>query len=560
MLKRIQCDKFLDNGAVRDPICFESGLNVILGGGRAQNSIGKTTFLMIIDFAFGGDDYLQLNTDIDNNVGVHTINFTFSFSGQEYHFSRSSDTKNEVWECDKDYHHKSDKPMPIEAYREFLRTQYGMSSLQGTFREHVSGYFRIYGRYNYDEKHPLRAFLNDRMEDGIRRLLQLYDLYGAILELQTSFDDAEDRESSYKKAFKYSYIKGVTRKEDYESNKKKITELQQAKEELAEQSSQDLLDMDSFQAAKLSELKSKLASLKRFRSRLLAQYNAMKVEAEMKNTGFKRDYDDLLEFFPNVDLRHIEEIESFHKQLKRVLTAEYKQSKKDLWEQVELYDAQIAVIEQAIRDLQVTPTIKRAVLDDYADKAREIQNLTDANAYYTRKEELHTTTVDLQQRLNELIKDTAKNLETDINIELRMLNDIVCERRKTAPFIRVESAQSYKYIIPNDIGTGSQTRGMFLFDLVSLRKTKLPAVIHDSNSIKQVQDSVMLKILELYAKLPEGKQVFVAIDKGDTYDETGVIPPVIERAIRLRLSPGHELFGKAWNEPAQEKESTDGNV
>lgn len=554
MLTRIKCDKFLDNGEIRPEITFKSGLNVVLGGGRAQNSIGKTTFLMIIDFAFGGDDYLQLNTDIDNNVGSHIINFSFRFSGKDYHFSRSSDTKNEVWECNEQYQHISDKPMPIEVYRDFLKTQYEMTNLQGTFRELISGYFRIYGRYNYDEKHPLRAFLNDRMEDGIRRLLQLYDVYGAVHELQMAFDEAEDKESSYKKAFKYSYIKGVTRKEDYESNQKKIAALQQEKESLADQSTHDLLDLDSYQAARLSDLKSKLAVLKRKRSRLWSQYNAMKVEVEMDTTGFKRDYDDLLEFFPDVNLKHIEEIECFHKQLKRVLTAEYKQSQQELLSQIDVYDIQIGIIEQDISEVQITPTIKKAVLDDYADKAREIQNLTEANEYYTKKEELHTTTEDLQKRLDKMIQEKTQELATEINIALKTLNDIVCEGRTTAPSISVLSAQKYHYHIPNDIGTGSQTRGMFLFDLVSLMKTKLPAVIHDSNSIKQVQDSVMLRILEQYELLPEGKQVFVAIDKGDTYDDSRVIPSVIDKAVVLRLSPGHELFGRAWNQPDAEKE------
>lgn len=36
---------------------FHKGLNTVLGAKKADNSIGKSTFLMVIDFCFGGTDY-----------------------------------------------------------------------------------------------------------------------------------------------------------------------------------------------------------------------------------------------------------------------------------------------------------------------------------------------------------------------------------------------------------------------------------------------------------------------------------------------------------------------
>ena len=56
--------------------------------------------------------------------------------------------------------------------------------------------------------------------------------------------------------------------------------------------------------------------------------------------------------------------------------------------------------------------------------------------------------------------------------------------------------------------------------------TPLPAVIHDSMSVKQVEDPVMLKILELYQQ--SDKQFFVAIDKGESYSDDRKIPDVIK--------------------------------
>lgn len=70
MLKEIICDKFKQKR-----VEFHRGLNVVLGDDQGSNSIGKSTFLMIIDFVYGGKDYITKSEDIQENVGIHTIKF-----------------------------------------------------------------------------------------------------------------------------------------------------------------------------------------------------------------------------------------------------------------------------------------------------------------------------------------------------------------------------------------------------------------------------------------------------------------------------------------------------
>ena len=53
MLLEIFCDKFVENDQVRPAVKFHKGLNVVLGNELGANSIGKSTFLLAIDFAFG---------------------------------------------------------------------------------------------------------------------------------------------------------------------------------------------------------------------------------------------------------------------------------------------------------------------------------------------------------------------------------------------------------------------------------------------------------------------------------------------------------------------------
>ena len=71
LLREIKCDKFISHGQKRNPIRFHEGLNTVLGGIAADNSIGKTTFMLIIDYAFGGSTFAT--SDAASQIGDHTI-------------------------------------------------------------------------------------------------------------------------------------------------------------------------------------------------------------------------------------------------------------------------------------------------------------------------------------------------------------------------------------------------------------------------------------------------------------------------------------------------------
>lgn len=75
MLVEIMCDEFKDHGTPRGRIQLHAGLNTVMGSSSGSNSIGKSTFLMIIDFVFGGDDYVEKLTDVQTEVGEHIKDF-----------------------------------------------------------------------------------------------------------------------------------------------------------------------------------------------------------------------------------------------------------------------------------------------------------------------------------------------------------------------------------------------------------------------------------------------------------------------------------------------------
>ena len=79
MLVKLRCEKFSAHISKEHTISFHEGLNVVCGDDKGSNAIGKSTFLLIIDFVFGGNSYTKLAKDIMENVGVHTFYFEFLF-------------------------------------------------------------------------------------------------------------------------------------------------------------------------------------------------------------------------------------------------------------------------------------------------------------------------------------------------------------------------------------------------------------------------------------------------------------------------------------------------
>lgn len=65
MLESISCEKL-----IKTPIVFKQGLNAVVGADDAHNSIGKSSVLMLIDFAFGGSDFTKKCDDVIRN-SVH---------------------------------------------------------------------------------------------------------------------------------------------------------------------------------------------------------------------------------------------------------------------------------------------------------------------------------------------------------------------------------------------------------------------------------------------------------------------------------------------------------
>lgn len=548
VLTEIRCSMFEDCGEARGPIVFNPGLNVILGSSHGSNSIGKSTFLLIIDFAFGGKTYAK-NKETLQNVGPHTIDFAFEFSGTTYRFSRSPMDVEQVWRCDEGYGHA--EAISLKEYCEWLSDSYGMSDLGGTFRSLASVFMRAYGKDNYNVIKPLQSMPKEREEHAVTRLLRLYGRYGTVDQVQKLLKEAEENKKTFNESMKRDYIAVARNKSEYRQNEKRLVELKQRISELERLEHDNLSDLDPLVAEQVARLKGELSKARRAKTRVIGQLRAIEADAGIGPFKAAKNFKDLGEFFPGVSLAKLEEIERFHEQLNKALAEERKEQRTILESRLGPLDTRIEVLEEEIKRAGSASNLTKQVLNEFYSVSRERDKLREANDGFDRRERLAARVKTLKGQKGTVIGAALTSTQVEVNARLRELNDYVCGEGKSTPAISLAGANAYSFGIPNDSGTGSQTRAMVLFDIVVLEQTPLPAICHDTVSLKQIADEPMMKLIDLYRAA--GKQVFIALDKAESYAD-GEVPATVKDAVVLELSDGHELFGRSWA-----KKGSDGN-
>lgn len=549
MLKKISCDKFLSNGKVRDPIIFHHGLNTVLGSSDAKNSIGKSTFLMIIDFVFGGSDYLSKDTkDTIDNVGHHTIKFEFEFNNETLYFSRSTDNPNFVNMCSSNY--LIQRTITLDQFNKALAGRYGLIENDISLRDFIGRFFRIYHRETNSEKYPLRAATQENVNAGITALIKMFNLFGPIKNQDSLKNEASLKETTFKKARNFNQIKAAKNNTDFKENIKKIDQLTKELEVLTAESQKGLTELDSFQAQELSLLKNDLSKLRRQRTQLRSQLLSYKDDGTYVKKDLKYSYESLKEFFPDANFQELESVENFHSKLSTILKKELRQTSEDIQSMLTVIEDSIKSCETKITQISSVPTISKAVLQKYAYLSKSIHTLNETNNNYTELQRLANLSKEEKAKYESLMKSTISSIAYNLNHWMKELNDILYNGTKTSPTIEIPDSSHYNFYTPHDTGTGSLFRGLIIFDLVMLNKTKLPAIVHDTIVLKHIEDETLEKLIPLYNST--SKQVFIAFDRDTTYSES--MQNILNATKVIKLSPGgNELFGRAWNEVKTEE-------
>ena len=540
MLKEIQSNAFRTNGKtgpIRPKIVFDKGLNVINGSVTGTNSIGKSTFLMIIDFCFGGKDYSEKLKPVRENVGEHDINFAFEFNEEMYYFSRNTGDPDIIHICDSNYN-KTQETWSKNDYIKWLNTKYSNPTML-SFRELVSLYLRVYNRENLNETLPLRSFNEQKESQSIEVILKLFDLFSPIVDSSVKAKAVSDKKSAFTEAQKYEYIPKIN-KTQKDANIKRIAELEATKNDLAEKSEKGLLELTSEQADQISELKLQLSGFKRQRSKLYSQLDVLKKDKIDNKESLTHDFDELRSFFPQIQVEKLMEVESFHKDISSIMTNQIKVSEKKIWNLINLLNIQIKDLEDKILEVSQVKHVSRVTLDRYSGIDKEIERL---KLEIEKFDHLSELTDDCKAAEKQLLEDTmiqASKLETTLNERMSALNSSIFGSVTNTPEFHIVSPKHYTFFTPNDDGTGTNFKGLVIMDIATLLETPLPVLVHDSVVLKQISNESIEKIFQIYTE--SEKQIFISIDKDTSYTESTAA--IIRDCEVLRLSSGgNELFG-----------------
>ena len=544
MLIEIYCDKFKSNGKTRFPIRFENGLNIVEGADNGSNSIGKSTFLMIIDFCFGGNDYVNVLKDVEKNVGPHTIFFAFSFD-KTYHFARKTDEKDFVYLSSPNYL-LSDKKISIDKFCEFLREKYNIPILDLTFRSIVSRFMRIYNRQNLDEQLPLRAHENETEKNSLLEMIKLFNLFEPLKELHRISEEASEMDTTLGKAQEYKFIPKINLTE-FKANEKRIHELKLEAELLADRSDRGLLDLPAEKAEQLARLKDQITALKRNRARFYNQLKAYKQDSEYEAVGLKSDFSELKEFFNNVNIENLREVEEFHRKISAILRKEIKISSQELWDNINSLNLSINELENELSEIHQTTNVSKVILKSYYTLEKEIESLQKANEFYLKKNELRKDALDKEKLLAEKTNEQFATMTAKINSKMEQINSINYVNETHSPILTTPSTKKYNFETPDDQGTGCRFKGMITLDMAILSITPLPIITHDSLMFVQMSYPRVERTFKLYSEVAN-KQIFVAVDRTTNLNDEA--KRIIDSHRRLYLSPGgNELFGWYWGKP-----------
>jgi hypothetical protein len=102
--------------------------------------------------------------------------------------------------------------------------------------------------------------------------------------------------------------------------------------------------------------------------------------------------------------------------------------------------------------------------------------------------------------------------------------------------------RKYRFQVFNDTGTGKAYSNLITLDLAIFGITKLPILIHDTILFKNIENSIIEHIVNIYNQ--QEKQVFISIDEVNKFSKETA--EILEKKHVLKLSYDKTLFVKDW--------------
>lgn len=533
MLIEIRCEKF--NEPV---ITFKGGLNVVLGDENATNSIGKSTLLMVIDFVFGGNTFLSHNDDVVSELGDHDYYFKFSFHDQNYYFKRGTYRSNLVYKCSPDY--EEIEPIDLKDFTAFLKASYNITATDISFRTFVGLFSRIWGMDNLNVSKPLHIVQNQKPVDCVDNLIKAFNKYDSIKALALHLKNKDEDRSALNSAFKKKIIPKIN-KTQYKKNESRIEEIESEIEDIKSNLAKYATNIGEIVNREIMELKVQKDEMLRVKLTLDSKLKRIQNNLSENKHLKSKHLNSLKDFFPDVNIKKLAEIEEFHSDLSKILKIELQSAENELLEQLKLTNSEINRLDKKISETLSSLENPSVIVDRVYELSSLLQTSKTENDYYQKTVEIKGLVKSLQDKVREEKVTILKLLEDVINNKIRKIVSVIYDESRKSPILSLFE-KNYKYEIFEDTGTGKAYSNLLVFDLSIFSSTSLPILIHDSLLFKNIENDAVANLINEYSGF--SKQSFVAIDEIEKYGRVAAQALYDKRVIEL--SDNRVLYTKDW--------------
>lgn len=555
MLVELQSEAFKIGETLRDKIIFHKGLNAVVAVDSSNNSVGKTSFLLALDFVFGGDTYSDDEVGIKENVKSHTLNFAFDFGDGLKKFSRAIQTPDVVKVCGNDYS-EIIETISIKEYRQRLSVFYGVESLGMSFREVVSPFSRISHKSSKNLKVFLKDAGNEYTGNGVERLEKLFEVFSQVEAEKNDFTNALSVSETFSKAQKLSLISGGNlKKRDIDDIQKQIEELETENKDLIEKlDNEELLKLDQEQAEKVAHIQGQLQPLRLKRTRIQnkVEYTQKTLDGLLAPT--KQELEVLQTFFPDTNMKKLYAVEEFHNSISSILQEELKQNLVQYALDLQNINSEISVLDNSLQTYSTGKTLSNAAYIEYAERFNKIQKLREILDNFNKNGNLKLSVDTTRNNLFKKEIDLLNQLATKVNNNIAELNGKIQKGKWTNPELLFEEPKTttakgisnYSLTSKGDKGDGTQGADVLLFDFSVLKLTKLPFLIHDGFVRKELDLDREQDFIKLYASETE-KQIFTE------FNTINQFRPEIQELIQKKVSVVeigsgiNGLFGRSFS-------------
>ncbi|UTW01248.1 DUF2326 domain-containing protein [Marinomonas rhizomae] len=529
MLKSISCEEL-----IKTPIVFKKGFNSVVGADDAHNSIGKSSILMLIDFAFGGSDFPNKCDDVIRNVGHFKIGIEFEFD-KVYSFIRDTDNLDQIYRVEfQDY-------ITNKQYNTFLKDKYLHDLGDASFRECVSGFFRIYQRDNYNDNRPLDIVRKESWEAIRKRQLKIFGKFKIIEELEDKKTKAVNEKKSIEGTFRSGAVKKLN-KTELKKNFLKLDDFSREIEQIKTSLKSNVTDIKSIINERnllLKLEKDRLVELKNDFNLTLQRLESNLSDNIVRNSD---SFNSVIEFFPEISKEKLSQVEGFHNGITKILKNQLLEEKKRVIASKNLCDSEIKGIDEEILKVAGSKEETAVLLERLMELGNFDKELKLQNDFKMKLDDANEDLKNIKNDIHHMISSSIESIENIINEGMARFIKRIYLNNPIEPKISFGKTD-YIFHRGDDRGTGKGYSNMICLDLTYLENTILPCLIHDSILFKNMDVPALERLISIYSE--SEKQIFIAIDEKAKYSIGTQIK--IHESMFLKLDGDKVAFKIKWN-------------